>query len=98
MGLALGPPRLPDTDRDVPCRPGAALLAKRPHLRETEATPDNASWIAAWSVAPPWGLGGGATPARHFRGTSSTNETAPVSFLTRRNLPVPNAEAAPRTS
>lgn len=72
MGLALGLPGLPDPDRDVPCRPGAALVAKRPQLRETEATPDNASWVAAWSVAPPWealgGLGGGAMPARHFRG------------------------------
>lgn len=66
MGLALGPPRLPDTDRDVPCRPGAALLAKRPHLRETEATPDNASWIAAWSVAPPWGAWGRSHAGQAF--------------------------------
>lgn len=66
MGLALGPPRLPDPDRDVPCRPGAALLAKRPHLRETEATPDNASWIAAWSVAPPWGAWGRSHAGQAF--------------------------------
>lgn len=80
MGLALGPPRLPDPDRDVPCRPGVALVAKRPHLRETErlsaGAPHNASWIAAWSAAPPWGLLGAW--GRNHAGQAFSGPEAPT--------------------
>lgn len=95
MGLALGPPRLPDPDRDVPCRPGVALVAKRPHLRETERL--SAGATAAQCIldrglerSPALGAFGGlgAEPRRPgIFGARSTNETAPVSFLTGRNLP-----------
>lgn len=105
MGLALGLPGLPDPDRDVPCRPGAALVAKRPQLRETEATPDPRQRILGRSVerSPALGGFGGAWGRSHARqalsrGLKHQRDHAGVVPYQAEPPGFPNAEAGPRTS